>query len=144
MKNIKAKVLRHQQYQGPAEYVCTHSVQGMEKPVLPQSLMLLQGLWSSLEAAGQCSSLEQLCCAKETKSEMSAAPESTTQPTAPHYVSFSPLELKPLVRTRVSGLPKCHPKYCPMPAPAFHTYVGQKCYIQWPLTHRKARFQIVL
>lgn len=102
--------------------VHTHTGQGMEKPVLPSCLMLLQCLWSSLEAAGQCSTLEQLCCTKETKSEIPPTSESSTQPTAPHNVPFSPLELKPLVRTWVSGLPKCHQtaKYCLMPAPAFH------------------------
>lgn len=110
------------QRQGPAVYLCTHTGQGMEKPVLPSCLMLLQCLWSSLEAAGQCSPLEQLCCTKETKSEIPPTSESSTQPTAPHNVPFSPLELKPLVRTWVSGLPKCHQtaKYCLMPAPAFH------------------------
>lgn len=77
---------------------------------------------SSLEAAGQRSPLEQLCCTKETKSEIPPTSESSAQPTAPHYMPFSPLELKPLVRTWVSGLPKCHQtaKYCLMPAPAFH------------------------
>lgn len=108
MKNIKAKILRHQQHQGPAEYLCTHTGQGMEKPVLPSCLMLLQGLWSSLEAAGQSSPLEQLCCTQETKSETPPTPESCAQPTAPQCVSFSPLELKLLVRTQVLGLPKCH------------------------------------